>query len=180
MNKVQIENQKNIVSANKRIFENTGRQIIDVVESTTINFEKASKLTDRLNGKNLLSNFVCALVLLGAAIGGYRYVQNYRDGTKIAERKAVEALVKEREKLENELAFKKEQIELNAISSYKQSASYREDACKLVASNISKLDCIHYMYIYIKSEDIKKYSAVRTFYNDFLLDGNREYKKRKR
>lgn len=128
-------------------------------------------------GKNLLLNFVCSLILLCAGIAGCLYIQNYRDGTKIAELKAIEALEKEREKIDNELAFKKKQIELNAISSYKQSDSYREDACKLVASNICKVDYLQYMYTYIKSDDINRYPEVKRFYNDFLKRGHEEYKK---
>lgn len=177
LNKLVNENQKDTISANKRLFENAEKQIVDAVESTTSNFKKASKLAERMIGKNLLFNFVCALVLLCVGIAGCLYVQSYRDGTKIAETKAVEALVKEREKLDNELAFKKKQIELNAIASYKHSDSYREDACKLVASNIGRTDCLHYMYIYIKSDDINRYPEVKRFYTDFLKRGHKQYKK---
>lgn len=147
------------------------------MERTTCNFKKASKLAEKMIGKNLLLNFVCSLILLCAGIAGCLYIQNYRDGTKIAELKAIEALEKEREKIDNELAFKKKQIELNAISSYKQSDSYREDACKLVASNICKVDYLQYMYTYIKSDDINRYPEVKRFYNDFLKRGHEEYKK---
>ena len=136
MNNLQNQSQKNIVFATKRFFEDAEKQIVEVVDKTTCNFKKSSKLAERMIGKNLLLNFVCSLVLLCSGIAGCLYVLNYSDGTKIAEAKAVEALVKEREKLDNEFAFKKKQIELNAIASYKQSDSYREDACKLVASNI--------------------------------------------
>ena len=64
-------------------------------------------MAEKMIGKNLLFSFVASIVLLAAAIGGYLYIQNYRDGTKIAEAKAIEALATEREKLNNELAAKK-------------------------------------------------------------------------
>lgn len=116
--------------------------------------------------KNLLFSFIASIVLLAAAICGYLFVQNYRDGTKIAQAKAVEALAEERARIEQE-----------AVASYKKSDSYREDACKLVASNINKIDCLHYMYIYIKSDDIKAYPEVKSFYNDFLKRGHEQYKR---
>lgn len=158
------------------------------MESSTDGLKDATKTAERMMGKNLLFNFISSIVLLAAAIGGYLYVQNYRDGTKIAEAKAVEALAEERVKFEAEMKeslrkmnieidSKKKQIEQNAIESYKGSDLYREDACKLVASNLSKVDCLHYMYTYIKSDDIKVYPEIKSFYNDFLKRGHEQYKR---
>lgn len=177
LNKFQKANQEAIADRCASLFEQAEKEIFRVVDDTTNDFKNAAKMAEKMIGKNLLFSFVSSIVLLATAIGGYLYVQNYRDGTKIAEAKAVEALATEREKLNNELAAKKKQIEQNAIVAYKNSDSYREDACKLVASNIIKLDCIHYMYTYIKSEDIKKIPELKSFYNDFLKRGNEQHKK---
>lgn len=148
------------------MFENAKNKITNAVENTTSDFKEATKIAKKMIGKNLLFSFLSSLVLLAAALGGYLYIQNYRDGTKIAEAKAVEALAEAKKKIEQE-----------AVAAYKSSDAYREDACKLVASNISKIDCLHYMYIYIKSDDIKKYPAVKSLYDDLLVVGHKEYKK---
>lgn len=177
LSKLRKENQEDIVDKCTSLFKQAEKKISQVVNDTTNDFKNAAKMAEKMIGKNLLFSFVASIVLLAAAIGGYLYIQNYRDGTKIAEAKAIEALATEREKLNNELAAKKKQIEQNAILSYKESDSYREDACKLVASNIGKIDCLHYMYTYIKSDDIKKYPEVKSFYNNFLKRGNEQYKK---
>ena len=160
-----------------KLFYDAENKISQVVENTTADFKSATKIAKRMVGKNLFFSFVVSLVLLAAAIGGFLYVQNYRDGTKIAEAKAVEALAEEREKFRKEIATTKNQIEQEAILAYKGSSSYREDACKLVASNISKIDFLHYMYIYIKSDDIEKYPEIKRFYNDFLKRGYEQYKR---
>ena len=188
LNKLRKENQEGIVDNCEKLFNDAEYKISEVVENTTSDFRSATNAAERMVGKNLLSSFVMTLVLLAAAIGGYLYVQNYKDGTKIAETKAVEALALERAKfdeeieiawmkLDDEIESKKKQIEQEAISEYKNSVLYREDACKLVASNISKVDYLHYMYIYIKSDDIKKYSEVKSFYNDFIKRGHEQYKR---
>ncbi|WP_298534645.1 hypothetical protein [uncultured Treponema sp.] len=172
----------------KKLFEGAESRISEIVENTSDDFRSAANAAGKLIVKNLLFNFVTSLVLVAVAIGGYIYVQNYRDGTRIAEAKAVEALAEERAKfademeiertkLENEIALKKRLIEQNAIASYKNSESYREDACRFVASNICNIYCLQYMYIYIKSNDIKKYPELKSFYNDFIKRGYKEYKK---
>ena len=176
-----------IIDKCTELFEGAERRISEIVENTSDDFRSATNAAGKLIVKNLLFNFVTSLVLVAVAIGGYIYVQNYRDGTRIAEAKAVEALAEEREKfademeiertkLENEIALKKRLIERNAVASYKDSESYREDACRFVASNIRKIDCLHYMYIYTKADDIKAYPEIRSFYNDFLKKGHEQYK----
>lgn len=115
--------------------------------------------------KNLLLSFAASIVLIAGSIGGLLYVQNYKDGTEIARAKAIETLASEREK-----------IEVEAVKVYKASDDYREDACKLVAENITKVDCLHYMYVYIRSEDIKKYAPIKSFYNEVLKEANKQYK----
>lgn len=177
-----------IIDKCTELFEDTESRISEIVENTTDDFISVTNEAGKLIVKNLLFNFVTSLVLLAVAIGGYLYVQNYRDGTKIAEAKAVEALAEERAKfdeemkiertkLENEIAVEKALIARNAVVSYKNSESYREDACRFVASNICNIYCLQYMYIYIKSDDIKKYPELKSFYNDFIKRGYKEYKK---
>lgn len=116
--------------------------------------------------KNVLMNFVCALILVMASIGGVLFVANYRDGTEIAAAKAEEALVVEREKIAE-----------TAILKYKNSEQFIEDSCKEVAENIIYLKYINYLNKYIKSKDINKYSQLEAFYRNYVKPGAAEYKK---
>ena len=47
-----------------------------------------------------------------------------------------------------------------------------------MASNINNLECMNYMYTYIKSAAIENYPAVRDFYNNFLKQANDYYRKK--
>lgn len=114
-----------IVDNCEKLFGGVESKISKIVKTTTTDFRIATKAAERMIGKNILFSFVMSLVLLAAAMGGYLFAQNYRDGTKIAEAKAVEALAEERAKFEAEIKATKKQIEQNAIASYKKSDSYR-------------------------------------------------------
>ncbi len=177
MRKLEEETETVILGNCKTIFVDSEKSISEIINNSTAELKNTVKATKWMMAKNLIYSFATTIVLLAGAIGGCLYIQNYKDGTKIAEAKAVEALAEERAKLEKELIAKKKEIELDAISIYKESDGYREDACKLVASNITKLDYLHYMYIYIKSDDIKQYKGIKDFYNNFLTEGHKQYKK---
>ena len=115
--------------------------------------------------KNVLMNFVCALFLVMASIGGVLFVANYRDGSEIAAAKAEEALVVEREKIAEK-----------AILKYKNSEQFIEDSCKEVAENISKLEYLFYLNKYIKSKDINRYEQLKKFYKEFIKYGADQYR----
>lgn len=71
-----------------------------------------------------------------------------------------------------------ENIQKKAIEDYKQTQSFREDACKEVAQSITKLTTLHFLNKYIKSSDIEKY-RLQTFY-EFVKDGDKEYKEKQK
>lgn len=149
-----------------------------MIDKTSEKFEGVKNGAEKIIGKNLLFNFICAIVLFVAVSCFYVYIQNYRDGTEIAEAKAVEALAEERAKFEAEMLAERAKIQQEAVADYKKTALYREEACKYVASNIKNLECMNYMYTYIKSADIENYPAVRDFYNNFLKQANDHYRKK--
>lgn len=165
LNKFQKETLMAIVGKCSKLFDSAEKNISETVISTTKDFNRSTKVVKKLIGKNLLFSFVAAIVLVVTTIGGYALVQNYKGGTKMAKAKAMEVLSAEQAK-----------IEQNAVEAYKNSVLYKEDACKVVAGNISKLEFIHYLYVFIRSEDIEKYPAISSFYNNYLSEGNKEYK----
>lgn len=148
------------------IQKNTLDKIEKIFEANTGNLNIASKNLKKLSLKNIMMNFVCAIILVIASIGGVLYVANYRDGTEIAAAKAEEALVAEREKIAE-----------TAILKYKNSEQFIEDSCKEVAENIIYLKYINYLNKYIKSKDINKYSQLEMFYKSYIKLGVAEYKK---
>lgn len=148
------------------IQKNTLDKIEKIFEANTGNLNIASKNLKKLSLKNIMMNFVCAIILVIASFGGVLYVANYRDGTEIAAAKAEEALVAEREKIAE-----------TAILKYKNSEQFIEDSCKEVAENIIYLKYINYLNKYIKSKDINKYSQLEMFYKSYIKLGVAEYKK---
>ena len=150
-------------------FKNSELSIQKILNKFTGQLKVATGLASKLMLKNLLLSFAASFILLVGAIGGLLYIQNYKDGTQIAEQKAEETLASERKK-----------IEQDAIEAYKKSGDYKEDACKLVAENITKLEYLHYLHKYIRSDDIKSHIEVRDFYNSLLKEGNKQYKENKK
>ena len=111
--------EKQINDDCKHLFENAEKSVIAVFNKNAATFNNASKVSLKLICKNLLVNFLVSIVLLAAATGGILFVQNYKDGTKIAKEKAIEVLAKE-----------KETIGKDAINLYKKSSEFREDATR--------------------------------------------------
>lgn len=163
-------------------------EIKKVIHKNVFELNNATAKVAKSSGKNLLFNFVCAIILTVAAICAYVYAQNYRDGTAIAEAKAVEALAAERAKfakemederaeMEIEFSDREEEIREEAVESYKKTDKFREDACKEVALNIRYTSTEYYLYKYMRSIDLDEYSELNTFYNSFLNKGWNQYKK---
>ncbi len=182
--------QKDIPASCNKIVSSAKATIKDTINESITDLKTTTKIIKRNIVKNLLFNFICAIVLVGFACFGVLYIQNYRDGSKIAEAKAMEALAEERSKfekemvdaqknLEAELYVQKTKIENDAILNYKNSEQYIEDSCKNVAENIKKLKYINYLNTYVRKEDIKTYPALKNFYQDFIKEGALEYKKMK-
>ena len=163
-------------------------EIKKVIHENVIELNNATAKVAKSSGKNLLFNFACAIILTVAAICAYVYAQNYRDGTAIAEAKAVEALATERAKfakemedekvaMEIEFSNREDKIREEAVESYKKTEQFREEACKEVALNIRYTNTEYYLYKYIRSTDLNEYSELNTFYNSFLKRGWNQYKK---
>ncbi len=163
-------------------------EIKKVIHENVIELNNATAKVAKSSGKNLLFNFACAIILTVAAICAYVYAQNYRDGTAIAEAKAVEALAAERAKfakemedekvaMEIEFSNREDKIREEAVESYKKTEQFREEACKEVALNIRYTNTEYYLYKYIRSTDLNEYSELNTFYNSFLKRGWNQYKK---
>lgn len=182
------KSQEDIHANCELIISSAKEEIQEAINESTSDLHEATRTIRNNSTHNSLLNFVCAIIVLLAAICGLTYAQNYRDGTAIAEAKAVEALAAEREKFEEEmkierynlkteLAQERDQIEEDAINEYKESNVFREDASKFVAYNITTLDVGYYLYTYTKSEDIKSWPQIKEFYNKFLKGSYNEYKK---
>ena len=182
--------ENDIPASCNEIVSSAKANIKDSINESITDLKTATKMVKRNIVRNLLLNFICAIVLVGFACFGILYIQNYRDGSKIAEAKAVEALAEERSKfekemvdvkknLEAELYVQKTKIENDAVLNYKNSEQFIEDSCKNVAENIKYLNYLNYLNIYIRSEDIKKYPSIKAFYQDFIKVGALEYKKKK-
>lgn len=171
--------QKDIPASCNKIVSSAKANIKDAINESITDLKTTTKIIKRNIVRNLLSNFIGAIVLVGFACFGVLYIQNYRDGSAIAEAKAVEALAEERSKMESELYAKQIKIENDAILNYKNSEQFIEDSCKNVAENIKKLKYINYLNTYVRKEDIKTYPALKNFYQDFIKEGALEYKKMK-
>ena len=74
----------------ERIQQDTLDKFNKIYKTNTNNLTKASANLKKLSMKNVLMNFVCAIILVMATIGGVLYVANYRDGSEIAAAKAEE------------------------------------------------------------------------------------------
>ncbi len=168
-----------MTSACKNLLENAEKKVSKAINDNVLQLNQAVTLVKKNYKKNLLYNFLVVIVLLIFSIAGITYFQNYRDGISIARQKAEEVLETERLRLENELSEKENQIEQNAVITYKNSKAFREDSCKFVANNITKLECGYYLFKYTKSEDIKKWPQIKFFYKNFLEDSYIDYKKKK-
>ena len=92
-----------IVADCNSLFKKVENRISEIIDKTSEKFKGVKKAAEKMIGKNLLFNFVCAIVLFVAVNCFHVYIQNYRDGTEIAEAKAVEALAEERAKFESEI-----------------------------------------------------------------------------
>lgn len=177
---------KSIGNGCERI-ENSVSTVDDKIE-TAVNKSSAKldEAASRLNlftVKNILLNFVIAIVLTGVSIAAFMYAQNYRDGTKIAEEKAVEALAAERSKLEEEfeiergklledLVRQRRQIEKDAVAEYKSSNDFVIDGATYVANNIYDWPVLETLY---QEMPIKKKKDLKLY--DILNDAHKEYKK---
>ena len=190
LNNLTQATQKDIPASCNKIVSSAKANIKDAINESITDLKTTTKIIKRNIVRNLLSNFIGAIVLVGFACFGVLYIQNYRDGSKIAEAKAMEALAEERSKfekemvdaqknLEAELYVQKTKIENDAILNYKNSEQFIEDSCKNVAENIKKLKYINYLNTYVRKEDIKTYPALKNFYQDFIKEGALEYKKMK-
>lgn len=186
INSLRQELPKVSIDNCKKITENACDAIEKKIDENTNKLDEAtSELTDK-RYHYVFFSFVLSIILVAASFFGLLYLQNYRDGMAIAEAKAEEVLADERMKFENEMEAArnklandmqliKTQIENDAVLTYVNSKKYREDACKLVASNISNLDVCYYLYIYTKSKDIEKYKQIKAFYYDYLKSGYQQY-----
>lgn len=190
INQIKKQTKEDIKDSCSEIVTTAKEEIQKAIDESTSDLHEATVTVRNNSTKNTLLNFVCAIVLCVAATCGITYAQNYRDGTAIAEAKSVEALAAERAKfaeemkteklnLKTKLAQERNRIEENAINDYKASIVFREDASKFVAYNITKLDVGYYLYTYTKSEDIKNWKEIKTFYKEYLKGSFDEYKKMK-
>ena len=116
--------------------------------------------------KNIFYSAGLTLLLLLVAVGGILFVWKWHDGTKIAEMR-----------IEKMLESERADIQKKAVEDYRNSYQFREDACREVSENISKLDTLHYLNKYIKSSTVSEYPALKSFYKDFIKSGDEQYKK---
>lgn len=162
-------------------------EIKKVIHENVIELNNATAKVAKSSGKNLLFNFACAIILTVAAICAYVYAQNYRDGTAIAEAKAVEALAAERAKfakemedekvaMEIEFSNREDKIREEAVADYKKSTAFREDSCKHVAQTIAKLDTGYYLHKYLRSDDLKEWKDLKKFDDTYLKDSWNQYR----
>lgn len=173
MHRLKKENQEVIVDDCKTLFQNAEKTIAGIIVHTTNRFKDASKAAEKIVLKNLILNFVCSIVLVAGTIAGYLYVQNYRDGTKIAEAKAVEALEEERTKLENEFDLKKKEIETAAVKAYKNSNDFVIDGATYVANNFYQLRILETFYLEMPIEQKKKLGL-----HNWLIECHKEYRQK--
>lgn len=139
------------------------------VGQSTKNLDSITKIIKKTLVRNLLGTFLCAIIIVIGSICFLTYSQNYKDGTAIAEAKAVEALNSERERIGRE-----------AINSYKASNNFIEDSCKSVAENIGTLEYMYFLNSYIPSKQKEKYPAVKKFCNEYLVFGASQYREKKK
>lgn len=153
----------------KKLFESAEESVTEVIQKNIASLDKSAKKLSRISIRNIFGNFFSSIVLVALIIFATIYAYNFRDGTKIAEAKAAEALAEEKERIGNE-----------AVEAYKKSSEYGEDACKFVAENISYIECGYYLYKYMRSNDIKKYPQIENFYKNYLKEGYKQYKEKKK
>lgn len=139
------------------------------VGQSTKNLDSITKIIKKTLVRNLLSTFLLAIIVVISSICFLTYSENYKDGTAIAEAKAVEALNSERERIGRE-----------AINSYKASNNFIEDACKSVAENIGTLEYMYFLNSYIPGKQKEKYPAVKKFCNEYLVFGASQYREKKK
>ena len=181
------KSQEDIHANCDQIISSAKEEIQKAINESTSDLHEATRTIRSKSTHNSLLNFVCAIIVLVAAICGLTYAQNYRDGTAIAEAKAVEALAAEREKFEEEMKTAKADFEIelysqriqlknDAVLEYKESSQFTEDSCKNVAEHITKIAYLYYLNNYIHSEDIENYAELKSFYNDFIKRGANVYR----
>lgn len=151
------------------IADGVGKDINKKLSGSVAQVLTASQNLEFKSRKNIFYSAGLTLLLLLVAVGGILFVWKWHDGTKIAEMR-----------IEKMLEAEKEDIKKKAVADYKASSEFREDACREVAENISKLDTLHYLNKYIKSSTVNDYPALKTFYKDFIKSGDEEYKKYKK
>lgn len=150
------------------IADGVGKDINKKLSGSVGQVLTASQNLEFKSRKNIFYSAGLTLLLLLVAVGGILFVWKWHDGTKIAEMR-----------IEKMLEAEKEDIKKKAVADYKASSEFREDACREVAENISKLDTLHYLNKYIKSSTVNDYPALKTFYKDFIKSGDEQYKKNK-
>lgn len=151
------------MSIGKQIAGEIACKIAPVLDKSLKDINLAAKNIKLKSKKNVFLSFALTVAILLVALAGVAYIWKFHDGTKIAE-KRVEKM------LENE----KESIRRTAVEQYKNSLSFRKDACKEVAENIGYTNVGYYLFAYIQKTDIKRY-RLDEFYK-FLKSSADQYK----
>ena len=167
--KLETQTKTYLESECNSIVSTTKNEMLKAVGQSTKNLDLITKIIKKTLVRNLLGTFLCAIIVVISSICFLTYFQNYKDGTAIAEAKAVEALNSERERIGRE-----------AINSYKASNQFTEDSCKSVAENIGTLEYMYFLNSYIPSKQKEKYPAVKKFCNEYLVFGASQYREKKK
>lgn len=147
------------------IADGVGKDINKKLSGSVSQVLTASQNLEFKSRKNIFYSAGLTLLLLLVAVGGILFVLKWHDGTKIAEMR-----------IEKMLESERADIQKKAVEDYRNSYQFREDACREVSENISKLDTLHYLNKYIKSSTVNEYPALKTFYKDFIKQGAEQYK----